>query len=156
MRRVSNGRNTVVSVLTAIAFVVLACPAAAQTGGLGVRGGLSIEPDQVFVGAHYETAAIVDRVHFKPNLEIGFGEDFTLIALNFEGVYKFPDQGRPWNVYVGGGPGLNIAKVEDDSNTGAGFNFLGGIETERGLAFEVKFGVADSPTVKFSVGYTFR
>jgi hypothetical protein len=155
MRRVAKRRNTAVSILVAAAFVLLVHPAAAQGQGFGVRGGLSIEPDQVFVGAHYETAPIVDRVHFKPNVEFGFGEDFTLISLNFEGVYKFRDQGS-WNAYAGGGPGLNIADRDDDTDTGAGFNLLAGIETERGLAFEVKFGLADSPTVKFGVLYTFR
>jgi hypothetical protein len=134
-------------------LVVVAQAAAAQ--GFGVRGGLSIDPDQLFVGGHYETEAIVDRVHFKPNIEIGFGDDLTLMGLNFEGVYKFPDQGN-WAVYAGGGPALNIAWFDDDSDSAAGANFLVGIETDRGLAFEVKFGVADSPTVKFSVGYTFR
>jgi hypothetical protein len=142
-----------VSVFFAVVLLVLARPAAAQ--GPGLRAGLSIDPDQVFIGGHYETGPIVDRVHFKPNIEIGFGDDFTLIALNFEGVYKFPSQGD-WNAYAGGGPALNIASFDDDSDTGAGFNFLGGIETTRGLMFEVKFGVADSPQVKFTVGYTFR
>lgn len=148
-------RNTVVSIFVAVAVVVLARPAAAQGHGFGVRGGVSIEPDQVYVGVHYETAPIVDRVHFKPNLEIGFGEDLTSIALNFEGIYKFEDQGS-WRAYAGGGPALNISKLDDDSDTGAGFNLLGGIETDRRLAFEVKFGLADSPTVKFGVLYTFR
>jgi hypothetical protein len=155
MSSVQKRRNTVALVLFASAFVVLASPAAAQEQGFGVRGGLSIEPDQVYFGGHYETAPIVDRVHFKPNIEIGFGEDFTLIALNFEGVYKFPDQGT-WNAYAGGGPSLSISNFENDSDTGAGFNLLAGIETERGLGFEVKFGVADSPTVKFAVLYSFR
>ena len=155
MRKVAKRRNTVVSIFVALALVVLARPAAAQDQGFGVRGGLSIDPDQVFVGAHYETAPIVDRVHFKPNLEIGFGEDFTLIGLNFEGIYKFEDQGT-WNAYAGGGPSLNISRIDDDSNAGAGFNLLGGIETERGLGFEVKFGLADSPNVRFTVLYTFR
>jgi hypothetical protein len=153
MTRALNRRNTVVSGFCAWLLVVLAHPAAAQ--GPGVRGGLSIEPDQAFIGGHYETTAIVDRVHFKPNIEIGFGEDVTLIALNFEGVYKFPAR-RDWNAYAGGGPSLNVVSFDDESDTGAGFNFLGGIETARGLGFEVKFGVADSPAVKFSVSYTFK
>jgi hypothetical protein len=153
MTRVATCRNTVVSVFSALLYVALAQSAAAQ--GFGVRGGISIDPDQLFVGGHYETGAIVDHVHFKPNIEIGFGDDITLIALNFEGVYKFPDQGN-WAAYAGGGPALNIASFEGDSDSGAGANFFVGIETDRGLAFEVKFGVADSPTVKFTVGYTFR
>jgi hypothetical protein len=153
MTRVAKRRNTIMSIFAALAFVVFASPVAAQ--GFGVRGGISIEPDQLYLGAHYETAPIVNRVHFKPNIEIGFGEDFTLIALNFEGVYKFRDQGA-WNAYAGGGPGLNISDLDNDTDTGAGFNLLAGIETDRGLAFEIKFGLADSPTVKIGVLYTFR
>jgi hypothetical protein len=155
MTRVTKRRYTVVSIVVALALVVLAHPAAAQGQGFGVRGGLSVDPDQVFIGGHYETAPLVDNVYFKPNLEIGFGEDFTLIALNFEGIYKFPDQGA-WRAYAGGGPALNIARVDDDSNSDAGFNLLGGIELERGLGFEVKFGFSGSPDVKFAVLYTFR
>lgn len=153
MRRVATCRNTVVSVFIGVLFVALAQPAAAQAPGL--RAGLSVDPDQFFIGGHYETGPIVDRVHFKPNIEIGFGDDFTLFALNFEGVYKFPSQGG-WNAYAGGGPALNIASFDEDSDSDAGFNFLGGIETTRGLMFEVKFGVSGSPDVKFTVGYTFR
>lgn len=134
-------------------MVVLASPAFAQ--GPGVRAGVSVEPDQLFVGAHYETEALADRIHFKPNVEVGFGDDVTLIALNFEGVYKFRHRGV-WGAYAGGGPALNVFRFHGDSDSGAGFNFLGGVESSRGLAFEVKFGVADSPTVKFGVGWTFK
>ena len=153
MDGVANRRNTGLSLFLAAAIVVLAAPVFAQ--GAGVRGGLSVDPDQVFVGAHYETSALVDRVHFKPNIEIGFGEDVTLIALNFEGVYKLPRRNQ-WGVYAGGGPALNVLRFGGDSDSGAGFNFLAGVENTRGLAFEIKFGVADSPTVKIGVGWTFK
>jgi hypothetical protein len=153
MTRGTKRRNTVWSAFFSFAFVVLAHPAAAQ--GPGVRGGVSVDPDQGFIGGHYETGPIVDRVHFKPNIEIGFGDDLTLIALNFEGIYKFRSQGE-WHVYAGGGPALNIFSFDEDTDTEAGFNFLGGLETNRGLMFEVKLGVGDSPDVKFTVGYTFR
>ena len=153
MTRGTTRRHTAVSVFFAVAFVALARPAAAQ--GPGIRGGLSVDPDQGFIGGHYETGAIVDRVHFKPNVEIGFGDHLTLVAINFEGIYKFPSRGN-WHVYAGGGPTLSIVDFENDTDTEAGFNFLGGIETSHGLAFEVKFGVGDAPDVKFGVGYTFR
>ena len=36
-------------------------------------GGVSIDPDQVYVGGHIETEPLVERLVFRPNVEIGFG-----------------------------------------------------------------------------------
>jgi hypothetical protein len=134
-----------------------ATPALAQDGG--VRGGISVDPDQFYFGGHLETSPLVDRVHFRPNVEVGIGDDLTLIAANMEFVYKFT-RNRGWNVYAGGGPALNIYMVDspgdDDSETEAGFNVLGGIESAGGLFFEFKLGLIDSPELKFGVGYTWR
>jgi hypothetical protein len=129
----------------------------AQDGG--IRGGISVDPDQVYFGGHLETGPLVDRLHFRPNLELGFGDDLMLVAANMEFVYKFPSRGS-WRVYAGGGPALNVFVFDDDaggdSDTEAGFNLLIGAEHSRGLFFEVKFGVVESPDFKFGVGYTFR
>ena len=65
-----------------------AAPASAQGFRPGVRAGASVDPDQFYLGAHIETPAIVDRVHLRPNVEIGFGDDTTLIAVNVEAVYS--------------------------------------------------------------------
>ena len=134
-------------------------PALAQDGG--IRGGISVDPDQFYFGGHLETSPIVDRVFFRPNVEVGIGDDLTLIAANMEFVYKF-SRTRPWNVYAGGGPALNIFMFDDDgpndndAETEAGFNLLVGIESARGLFFEFKIGLIDSPELKFGVGYTWR
>jgi hypothetical protein len=147
------------SSLSLLLGVVLfsATPALAQDGG--VRGGISVDPDQFYFGGHLETSPLVDRVHFRPNVEVGIGDDLTLIAANMEFVYKFT-RNRGWNVYAGGGPALNIYMVDspgdDDSETEAGFNVLGGIESAGGLFFEFKLGLIDSPELKFGVGYTWR
>lgn len=138
--------------MTLAGLVVVASPAAAQPG---VRGGVSVNPDQFYVGGHYETGALVDRLHFKPNLEVGFGDDITLVAFNVEFVYKF-DTNTPWTLYAGAGPALNLYSFDDDSFTEPGFNVLFGAEAPRGLFFEVKIGALDSPDVKFGVGWTFR
>ena len=74
--------------LPVLAFLGIAVPAAAQ--GPGVRGGVSIDPDQVYFGGHYETDALVDRLHFRPNLEVGIGDDVVATTINLEFVYKFP------------------------------------------------------------------
>ena len=71
-------------------LAVVAWAGVAEAQGPGIRGGVSVDPDQFYVGAHYETGALVDRLHFRPNVEAGFGDDLTTIALNFEFAYKFP------------------------------------------------------------------
>ena len=129
-------------------------PASAQDAG--IRGGLSVDPDQFYFGGHLETSPLVDRLHFRPNVEVGFGNDLTLIAANMEFVYKFTTR-RPWNLYAGAGPALNIYMPDEgDSNTEAGLNILVGVEQSRGLFFEFKIGAIDSPDFKFGVGWTFR
>ena len=148
---------TRVRTLWLAAGLLMAVPtiAAAQAGG--IRGGVSVDPDQFYIGGHYETGALVDRLHFKPNVEAGFGDDLTLIAINFEFVYKFPSRGQ-WNLYAGGGPAINFYSFDDfdDTETEPGLNFLLGAESRRGLFFELKIGAIDSPDLKFGVGWTFR
>ncbi len=125
----------------------------------GIRGGISVEPDQFYFGGHLETSPLVDRLYFRPNVEVGFGDNLTLIAANMEFVYKFSTR-RAWNIYAGGGPALNVYMFDgdgdDNSDTDAGFNILAGVEASGGLFFEFKVGVLDSPDFKFGVGYTWR
>lgn len=141
-----------------LACFALSSEAAAQ--GAGIRGGVSIDPDQFHFGGHYETDALVDRLHFRPNIEAGLGNDLTLIALNFEFVYKFPPQ-NSWRIYTGGGPGINFYSFDRgpgndrDSESEAGLNFLIGVEQRQGVLFEFKIGALDSPELKFTVGWTF-
>ena len=153
-------RHAVVRLVTGLSFLLglvllSSAPAAAQDGGL--RGGLSVDPDQFFFGGHLETSPLIDRLHFRPNIEIGFGDDITLIAANMEFVYKLPRRGG-WGVYAGGGPALNVYMLDDadDSETDAGLNLLIGVEQASGLFFEFKMGLVDSPDFKFGVGWTFR
>ena len=153
-------RQSVTRFVTGLSFLLglvllSSAPAAAQDGGL--RGGLSVDPDQFFFGGHLETSPLIDRLHFRPNIEIGFGDDITLIAANMEFVYKFPRRGG-WGVYAGGGPALNVYMLDeaDDSQTDAGLNLLIGVEQASGLFFEFKMGLVDSPDFKFGVGWTFR
>ena len=136
-------------------LVVVPSPAAAQAPG--VRAGISVEPDQFFIGGHYETGPLVEHLHFKPNLELGFGDDVKLFAINFEFVYKFLTR-NDWTLYAGGGPAVNFYRFDDldDGDTEPGFNALFGAETSNGLFFEVKLGAIDSPDLKFGVGWTFK
>ena len=67
----------------------------------GLRAGVSIDPDQFYVGGHLETDPLVERLVFRPNVEVGFGDDVTLAAFNFEFVWKFPRGRSQWGVLRG-------------------------------------------------------
>ena len=149
-----------VQVLLTVALVLLATSTEGWAQGPGVRGGVSIDPDQFYFGGHYETTALVDRLHFRPNLEVGIGDDVVTTAINFEFVYKFPSR-SPWLLYAGGGPAVNFYSFDNDghddsSETEGGFNLLIGAEQRSGLFFELKIGAIDSPDLKFGVGWTFK
>jgi hypothetical protein len=140
--------------MAALAVATLATPAQAQVSP-GVRAGASLNPDQFYLGGHLETAPLVDRLHFRPNVELGFGDDVTLVAFNLEFVYLFPSR-QPWSLYAGAGPAINYYVFSDTSDAKGGFNILIGGQRRDGLFFETKIGVIDSPDLKFGVGYTFR
>jgi hypothetical protein len=139
--------------MVALAWVA---PAAAQEGP-GVRAGLSASPDQFFIGGHYVTKPLVDRLRFQPNVEAGFGSDTTAVAFNVEFGYWMLINAE-WQTYFGGGPAMNLYSSSHDDTTDlkAGFNLLAGLRQRSGLFFELKVGVIDSPDVKFTVGYTFK
>ena len=150
-----------VAVITATAvWLALAGSSAAQER-VGILAGVSGDPNQFFFGGHFETAPLLDRLVFRPNAEIGIGDDLVLVGLNFEFGYKMPIQGQPVRAYFGAGPALNILSFDsdrrgrDDTETAGGFNILIGIEHQGGLFGELKVGAVDSPDLKFTVGYSF-
>jgi hypothetical protein len=135
--------------------LVAATAASAVAQDAGIRAGVSVDPDQFYFGGHIETAPLVDRLRFRPNVEIGVGDDVTLVGFNFEFAYFFPSR-NPWQLYAGAGPALNLINVNDDTEVEGGFNILVGAQHSRGLFFEFKVGAIDSPDFKFGVGYTWR
>ena len=141
-----------------LAFSILSLTAADQAEAQvrkGIQGGMSIDPDQVFFGGHLETAPLVDNLRFRPNVDVGLGDDLTTVGLNFDFTYMFT-AGRPWNIYAGAGPAINWLNHDNGSDMEGGFNILVGARQRDGLFFELKIGAVDSPDLKFGVGFTFR
>ena len=153
-------------VIMALALVCFPVASAAQQQ-VGIRLGLSGDPDQFVFGGHLETSPLVDRLVFRPTGEIGLGDNLVAIALNFEFAYKIAIDDQPWTPYLGGGPAMNIfihdddddghgrGRNGDDTDIEGGFNIMVGIEHEGGLFTEFKIGALDSPDWKFLVGYSF-
>jgi hypothetical protein len=150
-----------ISRMIVAALALTVCAASARAQGVGVRAGASADPDQFYAGVHVETRELVEHLRFRPNLEVGVGDDVTLFAINFEFTYRLPPAALPrsmsmWHLYVGGGPALNIFRSSDDTRSEGGFSGLVGLAHRNGLFAEAKVGALDSPGFKFGVGYTFH
>jgi hypothetical protein len=143
-------------VVAAVMMLSFAAPGLARAQeGPGVQIGVSTDPGQFYFGAHYLTSPIVEHIWFRPNLEVGVGHDLTLVALNFEFIDRVPLRNTVWQLYFGGGPALNIRRFDERTDSGGGVNLLVGVQHPHGLFTEIKVGLADSPSFKFGVGYTF-
>jgi hypothetical protein len=140
---------------------------------LGVRAGSALDPELFLFGVHTSLGPFFHRdVLFRPNAEFAFGEVTTLIALNFEAVYRLPvtQRGSRWSAYIGGGPSFTFITQDferegeedkdidfDDFDFNTGFNILTGVEFRRGVFFEVKTSIYSepAPTLRLILGYNF-
>ena len=103
------------------------------------------------------------NVELTPNLEIGLGDDATIISVNGDVTYQFTELvTSPWGLYGGGALSLHIVDFDEvrggSSDTDLGLNLVvGGTKVfangHLGLA-EIRFGVLDSPDLKFTLGYS--
>jgi len=135
-----------------------------QYEGWGVRGGLSSDPDQGYGGVHVNMGEFTKDVRFRPSVELGFGDDQTVLQMLAEVHYVFSNV-QTWQPYVGGGLGLTYVNYDDnhndDSDTDLSFNPMVGIETaideSRKFFFEIKLGLTDNdPDIKFGVGVSWK
>jgi len=144
-----------------IGFFSITASSLYAQGGAGVRVGLSIDPEQFYFGGHLDAGPIGENLWFRPNLEIGIGDDITLIGLNMEFAYWIPLQSSLWNIYFGAGPAINFFVGNDgpgrgDKGVEAGFNLLVGLAHDDGFFTELKVGALDSPDLKFGVGHSWK
>jgi hypothetical protein len=129
--------------------------------GWGVRVGLSSDPDQVYGGFHWDLGEFAHNVRFRPNLEIGFGDDVDVLMANAEVHYVF-SKVQVWKPYVGGSTGFIYANPDvGDSDTDLTLTGVGGVETKLKSAtsffIEGKVGLTDNePDFKAGVGWTWK
>ena len=133
-----------------------------QFHGIGPRVGLTVNPDQVHFGGHIDFGDLADNLMILPNLEIGFGDNWTTIAPSFELDYRFRSDWGVWTPYLGGGIGPVFYSPEhgnSSSELGLYLQFgigKGSSGSESGHFFvEGKLGLADAPDFKATVGWTF-
>ena len=133
--------------------------------GWGIRAGLSSDPDQVYGGVHFNLGQLTKDVRFRPSVEVGFGDDQTVVQMLAEVHYVFP-KFQVWKPYLGGGLGLTYVNYDDGhhgdgSDIEGSLNAIGGIETDlkqgMKLFFEFKLGLAhQDPDIKFGIGISWK
>jgi len=157
-------------VLASAALVVISVPAFAAGGSAGApswgpRFGVSVDPDQLVIGGQYSTGQIAPSISFVPNLELGFGDHQTDVAINLDGHYHFKLNDSDWAPYLGFGVCIDFvsfdqpAPAEDASETNAGGQLILGsnVPLREGSKFfaELKLGLGDIPSLKVMAGWNF-
>jgi len=142
-------------VASAVLAVLLVITARADAQGVGFQAGVTVDPEQAFVGTHFETGELFQNFRFRPGIDGGFGGDFSLAALNIEFLYHI-QIGRSWSLYQGGGPAVVFVRQNERTSTHAGSFITFGFAHENGFFTDFKLGTGTVPTLKFGVGFTVR
>lgn len=156
---------------------------AVERFGIGVFGGVGVDPELIEFGAHARFGPIFNpNVAFRPGIEFGLGELTTMFAINLDVLYTLPgvtNQTR-WMPYIGAGPNFGLShrtfgtdeldKVETDGvvqidNRGrfdfgdtdfnGGFNFIAGARNQGGLFFEMRATAWGVSNVRLLAGFNF-
>jgi hypothetical protein len=102
------------------ALLGAALPSSAQDIGFhgwGLRAGLSDDPDQVVVGAQANLGEFIPRLRFQPNLEVGLGDDTTVVSLTAPVFYRALIN-NDFTLYGGGG--VTVGAIDSDLDDGQG------------------------------------
>ena len=146
--------------LIAIAILVM-LPAAASAGSFTYYG------PQFVVGGHLKWNAVAPQLDFVPGVEVGFGDNFSLVTMNGDFHYKISSSSN-WQPYVGAGVGVHFASIDNsfnsnsnstsDTRTGGHFIVGAGVPTQGRSRFftELKLGFGDSPDMKVMAGWNYR
>jgi hypothetical protein len=151
--------------LAVLACLALSSAANAQTistqsqrSQIGFTGGVSIDPEQGFVGVFWRTPEIGGRFHLRPGIEGGFGDDLKLATINIDFLARFPIGASGWEFIQGGGPAVVIATFDFSGRTerdiGAGGSYVIGFAHDSGFLGEFRIGGGGGvPSLKLTAGY---
>lgn len=143
---------------------------------IGVEGGVGVDPELIFFGAHGTFGPIFKRgVEFRPGIEFGVGEVTTEFGINLDVLYTLPGATRTarWVPYVGAGPNFSLshrgfevsadeATPEErnrfnfgDTDFDGGLNFIAGARKRNGMFLEMKATAYGVSNVRLLVGFNF-
>jgi hypothetical protein len=154
------GRFLLVRTLTTTLMVIaLSSAVHAQTTSVssnqsqvGFIGGVSIDPEQGFVGVFWQSPPLGGRFHVRPGLEGG------LATINIDFIVRFPLGTSGWNLIQGGGPTIVLIKVDgfEGTETNAGGSYIFGFAHDDGFFGEFRIGGGSVPNLKMGAGWAIR
>jgi len=141
-----------------VLLIMFATTAFAGSNPFGVRGGYATSPDQIFVGGQMLARDLTPEINIVPNVEYGFGDDMSILALNAALHYAFLSSDmNGFQPYAGGEVGFNIISFDDvtmfgqtispDSESKLVINGVAGMkkrmDDKKEMFFELKLGLSD-------------
>ena len=140
---------------------------------IGVRTGITLDPELITFGAQVEFGPVFRNIWIRPSTEFAFGEVTKIYSLSPEFSYYLPFIGygpnqTRWNTYVGTGPTFSIAKKTfkdvpgqpeniSDWVSDVGLSLFVGMSQRNGMFVELKGeAYSESPTVRLFIGYRFK
>ena len=149
---------------------ILFLPASAQAADMGLKGwgprlGVADDPDQIIGGVHWNSGELVRHLRLQPNIEVGLGDDATVVSGTLPLHYRFRDK-PALTPYVG--IGVLFAYVDrddrrpgkDDSEFEINPVLIWGLEWPLSgggdIFFEVDFTTGDAHEIKVVVGWMLR
>src|SRR5574341_581456 len=114
--------------LLGLIWCMTAIAAEAQTR-FGVRGGIYLDQDEPFAGAHF-IHTIQPHWIFTPNFEYVFVEPGSMFTINADLHYDLPSRTNTI-FWLGAGLGISRFALEESANTDTGLNLLMGVSFGR-------------------------
>jgi len=164
MVHLTGHRFIVPFVIVIAGLMTLATPARAQISiqqpqsQVGFQGGASIDPEQAFVGVFWQSPAIGNRLHLRPGIDGGFGNDLRVATINIDFIVRFSLGSSGWDLVQGGGPVIAITKVDgfEGTDTSAGGSYLIGFAHDSGFFGEFRIGGGNTPSLKMGAGFAIK
>lgn len=157
---------------------------AVERFGIGVQGGVGLDPEIIVFGVHATFGPIFrPTLQFRPAIEVGLGEITTVLGFHFDVIYTVPgfDSDTAWIPYVGAGPNFSLSNrsfetdegdkvdiegvpddIEDrsrfdfsDTDLNGGMNFIVGMRRQSGMFFEMKATAWGVSNVRLLAGFRF-
>ena len=138
---------------------------AAFAQGVGFQGGMTINPEQVYVGTHLELPLGSDQLVLRPAIDGGFGSGLRVAAIGAEIQYRIELGNSGWRLSQGFGPGVYVARFasgfadEEATDVSGAWTYAFGIVHEGGFFTELKGGGSRSfaiPMLRIGAGFTIR
>jgi hypothetical protein len=150
--------------------------------GIGVQGGVGLDPELIVFGAHGTFAPIFHpQVEFRPGVDFGVGEVTTSFGINLDVLYRLPGSTGRWRPYFGAGPNFALSHqsfdlddddlddddlddddIDDpsrfdfsDTDFKTGFNFIAGARSRGGMFVEMKGTAYGVTNIRLLAGFNF-